>query len=108
MERLDRRDRRRARVARERQSGCPANRGAVIVRNGKGGRRLEVGMDRWAWSQLESWRETRSQVPVGAFLCVIHGPTAGRRWDPSAARKQLRHAHAIEMAHEGVPLVVIQ
>jgi site-specific recombinase XerD len=57
---------------------------------------------------------------------VIHGPTAGRRWDASAARKQLhvtaaavgvrrrfaphqlRHAHAIEMAHEGVPLVVIQ
>jgi site-specific recombinase XerD len=57
---------------------------------------------------------------------VIHGPTAGRRWEASAARKQLkriavnagvrrriaphqlRHAHAIEMAHEGVPLVVIQ
>jgi site-specific recombinase XerD len=99
---------------------------AVIVRKGKGGRRREVGMDRWAWSQLESWRETRSELPVGAFLCVIHGPTAGRRWDPSAARKQLRvsaaaagvrrrfarhqlrHAHAVEMAHEGVPLVVIQ
>jgi integrase/recombinase XerD len=57
---------------------------------------------------------------------VIHGPTAGRRWEASAARKQLhhaaagagvrrrfaphqlRHAHAVEMAHEGVPLVVIQ
>jgi site-specific recombinase XerD len=59
-------------------------------------------------------------------LCVIHGPTAGRRWEASAARKQLHHAaaaagvrrrfaphqlwhaHAIEMEHEGVPLVVIQ
>jgi site-specific recombinase XerD len=57
---------------------------------------------------------------------VIHGPTAGRHWEASAARKQLhhtgsaagirrrfvphqlRHAHAVEMAHEGVPLVVIQ
>jgi len=57
---------------------------------------------------------------------VIHGPTAGRRWEASAARKQLHHAaaaasvrrrfapyqllhaHAVEMAHEGVPLVVIQ
>lgn len=57
---------------------------------------------------------------------MIHGPTAGRHWEASAARKQLhqvatdagvrrrfaphqlRHAHAIEMAHEGVPLVVIQ
>jgi site-specific recombinase XerD len=54
------------------------------------------------------------------------GPTAGRHWEASAARKQLkhaaaaagvrrrfaphqlRHAHAIEMAHEGIPLVVIQ
>ena len=57
---------------------------------------------------------------------MIHGPTAARRWEASAARKQLhhaaaaagvrrrfaphqlRHAHAVEMAHEGVPLVVIQ
>jgi site-specific recombinase XerD len=60
------------------------------------------------------------------MLCVIHGPAAGRRWEASAARKrlhrtaeaagvrrrfaphQLRHAHAVEMADEGVPLVVIQ
>jgi len=83
-------------------------------------------MDRWAWSQLEPWLEIRAALPVGALLCVIHGPTAGRHWEPSAARKQLkraaatagvrrrfaphqlRHAHAVEMAHEGVPLVVIQ
>jgi site-specific recombinase XerD len=61
-----------------------------------------------------------------ALFCVIHGPTAGREWEPSSARRQLgrtaaaagvrrrfaphqlRHAHAIEMSHEGVPLVVIQ
>jgi site-specific recombinase XerD len=24
-------------------------RGAILVRHGKGGRRREVGMDRWAW-----------------------------------------------------------
>ena len=72
------------------ETDLDAARGAVIVRKGKGGRRREVGMDRWAWSQLEAWRAIRSQLPVGAFLCVIHGPTAGRRWDPSAARKLLR------------------
>jgi integrase len=83
-------------------------------------------MDRWAWSQLEPWFETRRRLPIGALLCVIHGPTAGRHWEtlgraqaappcccryrnPSAVRPhQLRHAHAVEMAHEGVPLVVIQ
>lgn len=101
-------------------------RGAVLVRRGKGGKRREVGMDRWAWDQLDPWLEIRQELPVGALLCVIHGPTAGRRWEASAARKQLhhaaasadvrrrfaphqlRHAHAVEMAHEGVPLVVIQ
>ena len=101
-------------------------RGALTVRRGKGGRRREVGMDRWAWDQLTPYVEVRATLPVGALFCVIHGPTAGRRWEASAARKQLRrtaegagvrrrfaphqlrHSHAIELAHEGVPLVTIQ
>jgi integrase/recombinase XerD len=83
-------------------------------------------MDRWAWKQLEPWLETRRDLPLGALLCVLHGSKAGRRWEASAARKQLhhtaatagvrrrfaphqlRHAHAIEMAHESVQLVVMQ
>jgi site-specific recombinase XerD len=50
------------------ETDLDAARGAVIVRKGKGDRRREVGMDRWAWHQLQSWREIRSQVPVGAFF----------------------------------------
>ena len=69
-------------------------RGAVLVRRGKGGKRREVGMDRWAWEQLEPWLEIRRELSTGAVLCVIHGPTAGRRWEPSAARKQLHLAAA--------------
>jgi site-specific recombinase XerC len=30
-------------------------RGAVVVRRGKGCRRREVGIDRWAWQQLQLW-----------------------------------------------------
>ena len=45
----------------------------------------EVGMDRWAWDQLDPWLEIRRKLPIGALLCVIHGPTAGRRWKASAA-----------------------
>src|SRR5437764_12059033 len=108
------------------ESDLDRSRGAVLIRRGKGGRRRERGMDRWAWEQLDPWLEIRRQLPIGAVLCVIHGPTSGRRWEASAARKQLhhaavgagvrrrfaphqlRHAHAVEMAHEGVPLVVIQ
>ena len=107
------------------ESDLDRSRGAVLVRRGKGKRR-EVGMDRWAWDQLEPWLAIRRQLPVGALLCVIHGPTAGRHWEASAARKQLhhaalaagvrrrfaphqlRHAHAVEMAREGIPITVIQ
>ena len=101
-------------------------RGAILVRRGEGDRRREVGMDRSAWDQLQPWLEIRAHLPAGVLLWVIRGATAGHHWEPSAARKQLRrtaaiagvrrrfaphqlrHAHAVEMAHEGVPLVVIQ
>jgi site-specific recombinase XerD len=101
-------------------------RGAALVRRGKGGKRREVGMDRWGWEQLRPWLELRTSLPVGASLCVLHGPTVGRPWAASAAWEelraaagragvrrrfaphQLRHAHAVEMAREGIPITVIQ
>src|SRR5437764_7335898 len=76
------------------ESDLDRSRGAVLVRRGKGGKRREVGMDRWAWDQLDPWLEIRRELPLGALLCVIHGPTAGRSWEASAARKQLHHAAA--------------
>jgi site-specific recombinase XerD len=101
-------------------------RGSVIVRNGKGGKRREVGMDDWGWEHLRPWLEDRPQLPVGPLFCVIDGPTRGRTWSSAAVRgefrklatdagvrrrfapHQLRHAHALELAREGVPLNVIQ
>jgi site-specific recombinase XerD len=100
--------------------------GSILVRHGKNGKRREVGMDSWGWQQLEAWRALRLELGVGALLCVIDGPTQGRSWSATAARAtlrelavsagvrrrfaphQLRHAHAVEMAREGVPLNVIQ
>src|SRR3954470_2039587 len=38
-------------------------RGSVLVRRGKGGRRREVGMDEWAWEQLEPWTAVRLALP---------------------------------------------
>jgi site-specific recombinase XerC len=108
------------------ESDLDPMRGAILVRRGKGGKRREVGMDQWGWDQLRPWLEIRAALPVGALFCVIHGPTCGRRWSAAAVRAQLsrvaarsgvrrrfaphqlRHAHAVEMAREGVPLVVIQ
>src|SRR3954468_2855419 len=101
-------------------------RGSLLVRHGKGGPRREVGMDAWGWQELQPWLQTRLELPVGPLFCVITGPTRGRHWANAAAREelrqtaaragvrrrfaphQLRHAHAVEMAREGVPLVVIQ
>jgi integrase len=48
------------------ESDLDAGRGAVLVRRGKGGKRREVGMDRWAWEQLEPWLEIRRELPIGA------------------------------------------
>jgi len=70
------------------------NRGAILVRRGKGGKRREVGMDRWAWVQLTPWLQLRATLPVGALFCVLRGPTAGRPWAPGGVRSQLRHAAA--------------
>jgi hypothetical protein len=65
-------------------------------------------------------------LPIGPLLCILNGRTRGRPWSTSGARAelrraagragvrrrfaphQLRHAHAVEMAREGVPLIVIQ
>jgi site-specific recombinase XerD len=100
--------------------------GSVLVRHGKGGRRREVGMDLWGWEHVRPWLELRIGMPVGPLLCVVEGRTRGRTWAADAARAQLRrvaakagvrrrfaphqlrHAHAVELAHEGVPLNVIQ
>ena len=30
----------------------------MLVRQGKGGKRREVGMDHWAFTQLDPWLET--------------------------------------------------
>ena len=101
-------------------------RGATLVRHGKRGKRREVGMDRWAWDQLNPWLQLRTTLPVDALFCVLRGPTAGRAWAATGVRSQLhhaaarasvrrrfaphrlRHAHAVETSREGVPLLVIQ
>ena len=82
-------------------------------------------MDAWGWEQLSPWLGDRVELPVGPLLhhrrphswpvvVELRGP--GRV--PSACRPgrsaaafaphQLRHAHAVELAREGVALNVIQ
>jgi len=101
-------------------------RGSLLVRSGKGGRRREIGMDAWGWEQLRPWLGARAELPVGPLFCVIVGPRRGRAWSAAAVRlelhrlafqagvrrrfapHQLRHAHAVELAREGIALNIIQ
>jgi site-specific recombinase XerD len=101
-------------------------RGSILIRHGKNDRRREVGMDPWGWSALQPWMAERAKLPVGPLFCVIVGPTRGHAWSASAARlelhraaieagvrrrmapHQLRHAHAVELLHEGIALSLIQ
>jgi site-specific recombinase XerD len=108
------------------ESDLDQRRGSILVRHGKNDRGREVGMDAWAWSAIEPWVTDRAELPVGPPFCVIDGPTRGRAWSASAARielhhlalkagvrrrmapHQLRHAHAVELLHEGIALPLIQ
>jgi site-specific recombinase XerD len=101
-------------------------RGSLLVRNGKGGKRRELGMDQWGWEQLRPWLAARRELPAGPLFCIIDGPTRGRPWASAGVRRelrrlatqagvrrrfaphQLRHAHALELARESVPLNIIQ
>ena len=86
---------------------------------------------RSAWNSgagelLRPWLTYRVQIPVGPLFCVVDGRTRGRPLTTTSVRQQLRrtaakagvwrrfaphqlrHADAVEMAREGVPLNVIQ
>jgi site-specific recombinase XerD len=83
-------------------------------------------MDQWGWEQLRPWLNARATLPVGPLFCIIDGPTCGRPWSGAAVRSEfrrlasaagvrrrfaphkLRHAHALELARERVPLNIIQ
>jgi site-specific recombinase XerC len=53
------------------ETDLDAERGALLIRHGKGDKRREVGMDGWAWSHLESWLQLRNSFPPGHLFCVV-------------------------------------
>jgi site-specific recombinase XerD len=97
-------------------------RGSLLVRRGKGGRRREVGMDDWPGSNSRPGSKRGWSCRSGRCSASSTAPRADGPWSAGAARAelrsvarqagvrrrfaphQLRHAHAVEMAREGVPL----
>ncbi len=107
------------------ESDLDADRGAILIRHGKGDKRREAGMDQWGWELLRPCWPTACRSP--SARCFASSTVArGRPLTTTSVRQhlrrtavkagvrrrfaphQLRHAHAVEMAREGVPLNVIQ
>jgi integrase len=102
------------------ETDVDARRGSLVIRQGKGDKRRQAGMDQFGFEQLAAWLAHRVALPPGPLFCVIDGVTRGRRWAATSARAelrqlaaeagvrrrfaphQLRHAHAVELAREGV------
>ena len=81
-------------------------------------------MDDWGWQRLSPWLAQRRSMPSGPLFCIIDWPTRGGPWTAPAVRIQLparaqagvrrrfaphhlRHAHAVELAREGLALNII-
>lgn len=79
-------------------------RGSVLVRNGKGGRRREVGMDAWGWEQVRPWLTARLESPVGRCSASSMGRhAAGRGRVPQCAASfvasPLRRGYGVGSRH---------
>jgi integrase len=72
-------------------------RGPLLVRNGKGGRRREVGMDDWGWEHLRPWLSARAELPVGPLFCSSTALPAG---GPGRARRSARSCPGSPFARE--------
>src|SRR5438046_1561118 len=100
-----------------------AQRSCAAARAGTGAR---SGWTGGAGKTSEPGVSERLELSAGPLFCVIDGPTRGRPWSAAAVRTefrrhvaeagvrrrfaphQLRHAHAVELAREGVSLNVVQ
>ena len=98
--------------------------GTIRIRRGKGGKARTVGIDPSAMAVIERWIDARAARGLNGgplFSTLKGGPVATsyvRALLPRLARKAgidrrvhphaLRHAHAVELAREGVPVPIIQ
>jgi site-specific recombinase XerD len=104
--------------------------GTVRVLRGKGKKAQTVGLDPGAMAALERWLDKRAKLGLTGreplFCSITKGQPFGRPLYPQSVRQAvnrlaeragiekrvhphgLRHAHAAELAAEGVPVNVVQ
>ncbi|MCZ6689952.1 MAG: tyrosine-type recombinase/integrase [Planctomycetota bacterium] len=97
--------------------------GTIRIRRGKGGKARTVGIDPSSIAVIERWIDVRSKLGLngGPVFSTLTGSELAtsyiRKLLPRLARKAgidrrihphaLRHAHAVELAREGIPVVII-
>lgn len=100
----------------------------VVVQRGKGGKRRISGIDRPTLAEVNVWLHVRSLLGLGVeepIFCVLEGPTRGGLLSQAYVRvklheaartvgvmhrvapHQLRHALAVGLARDGVPVPLI-
>lgn len=101
----------------------------VTVMSGKGGKRRTVGIDPWGAAQIARWIEHRRDLKVvqdAPLFCTVSKPNAGGPVNTAYVREmvrelakradvphrvaphQFRHALAVSLAREKVPMHLIQ
>ncbi len=77
------------------ESDLDADRGAILVRHGKGDKRGEVGMDQWGWELLRAWLAYRGADPRRAAV-LLHRRAHARAAPDDDERASTAAAHSRE------------
>ena len=74
------------------ESDLDHERGTILVRHGKGGKRRVAIMDQWGWVELDHWMKIREAIRPGALFPVITGLREGEPMSSCMVRQQFRDA----------------
>ena len=82
------------------ESDLDRSRGSVLVRRGKGGKRRQVGMDRWAWEQLEP-REIATVLQITPNAASVRLSRARKKLARHMTRKDPASSGHKRVGHTG-------
>ena len=104
-------------------SDVDPDRGTMRILRGKGAKARTVGLDPGAMAVVQRWIDARRARGVrnGSLICTLAGGEVSAQYvrlmlgrlaakadiDKRVTPHQLRHSHAADLAHEGVPINVI-
>ena len=99
--------------------------GTVTVLRGKGGKRRTIGLDAGAFAVVERWLDVRAKRGINGrapIFCTLRGKPVAPAYVRGLCKRLVRrariekrvhphafrHTHAAELAHDGLPMNLIQ